>query len=122
MIEAKAGALAYVPTRIAIGFRYRGWSFRSGTLAITFRDRASRLLRFTAARRAGDCAAGKQTSFQLDGNKVYWSPTPAGQKAWRCVTGANGRQIELAVDTPMPPTAFAASGLGIVAASGKRIA
>ena len=62
-----------------------------------------------------------EKSFQLDGNKVYWSHTGAEQQAWRCVTGPNGRQVRLVASSPQPPTKFADVGLGRVVASGKRI-
>jgi hypothetical protein len=121
-IKAKAGALAYVPTRTAIGFRYVSWSYRPGELQISFRNKARWEIKFVATPLKGSCTAGKEKSFQLDGNKVYWSHTATGQQAWRCVTGSNGRQVRLVAASPQPPTRFADVGLGIVAASGKRIA
>ena len=61
-----------------------------------------------------------EKSFQLDGNKVYWSHTGAEQMAWRCVK-PSGRQVRLVASSPQPPTKFADVGLGRVVASGKRI-
>jgi hypothetical protein len=55
-------------------------------------------------------------SFQLDGNKVYWSQTAAEQHAWRCVNG-----MKLAATTSLPPNRFADVGLGRMTASGYRI-
>ena len=63
-----------------------------------------------------------EKSFQLDGNKVYWSHTGAEQQAWRCVTGRNGQRVRLVASSPQPATKFADVGLGRVVASGKRIA
>ena len=55
-------------------------------------------------------------SFQLAGNKVYWSQTATGQQAWRCVNG-----MKLAATSSLPPNRFADVGLGRMAASGHRI-
>ena len=63
-----------------------------------------------------------EKSFQLDGNKVYWSHTGAEQMAWRCVTAPSGKQVRLVASSPQPSTKFADVGLGRVVASGKRIA
>jgi hypothetical protein len=120
-IAMRAGALAYVPTRIATGFHYQSWQFRTGLLRISFRNKAAWEITFTASPQSGSCAAGKEKSFQLDGNKVYWAHTATQQQAWRCVSGSNGRQVRLAAASPLPPTKFADVGLGIVAASGKRL-
>lgn len=70
----------------------------------------------------GACRMGMEKSFQLDGNKVYWSHTGAEQQAWRCVTRPDGRQLRLVASSPQPPTLFADVGLGRVVASGKQIA
>jgi hypothetical protein len=120
-IEARAGVLAYVPARMLIGFRYRSWEYRQQVLRIRFRNRAGWEVVFVAAPQRGSCASGKQKSFQLDGNKVYWGQTVNEQQAWRCVTGRNGRPVRLVAASAKPPTKLADSGLGIVAASGKRI-
>jgi hypothetical protein len=55
-------------------------------------------------------------SFQLDGNKVYWSQGATEQQAWRCVNG-----MKLVASTSLPPNRFADVGLGRMAASGHRI-
>ena len=114
-------ALAYVPTRTASGFHYVNWQKSPSNLEITFDNRAGWEIRFIALRTSGSCRTGMEKSFQLDGNKVYWSHTGAEQMAWRCVTSPSGRKVRLVASSPQPPTKFADVGLGRVVASGKRI-
>ena len=90
-------------------------------MQIEFLNKAGWEINFIATRQYGSCRAGMEKSYQLDGNKVYWSHTGAEQQAWRCVTGALGRQVRLVASSPQPPTKFAPVGLGRVVASGKRI-
>lgn len=108
-------ALAYVPARLAIGWRYERWTHH-GALRIFFRNRAWREIVFVAARFTGDCRAGMEKSFQLDGVKVWWAQTAVDQRAWRCVNG-----MKLVAATSLRPDRFADVGLGRVAASGHRI-
>ena len=120
-IAHRSSGLAYAPTRMALGFRYTNWLKTPSTVEITFDNRAGWEIRFVVTRLAGSCRAGMEKSFQLDGNKVYWSHTGAEQQAWRCVSGPLGRQLRLVASSPQPPTRFADVGLGRVVASGKRI-
>ena len=120
-IKHRSPLLAYVPTRTAIGFQYTQWLRTPATVQIMFVNKAGFEINFIATRQYGSCRAGMETSYQLDGNKVYWSHTGAEQQAWRCVSGALGRQVRLVASSPQPPTKFAAVGLGRVVASGKRI-
>jgi hypothetical protein len=120
----KAGPLAYAPTRVPFGYRYTGYSWVPASKQLTFRfddkhyaKNGKHALRFTAEPFAGtlaSCADGKQKTLQLDGNKVYWD----GGVAWRCVRGSNGKLVKLLAAGPNLPD----SALGIVVASGKRIA
>jgi hypothetical protein len=121
-LKKKLPALAYVPTRVGFGFRYYKWATTTRpALRIWFRDKASREITFVATFQKGACATGKEKSFQLDGNKVYWSHTRNEQQAWRCVL-RNGRTVRLTVATPIPPTTFADVGIGRIAASGRYVA
>ncbi len=115
-------SLAYVPTRTALGFHYVNWQKSPANVLITFDNKAGWEIRFVVLRQSGSCRTGMEKSFQLDGNKVYWSHTGAEQQAWRCVRGLQGRQLRLVASSPQPPTLFADVGLGRVVASGKRIA
>jgi hypothetical protein len=116
-IARKAPLVAYVPTRLAIGWHYRRWSTEDfGALNIVFRNKAGREIVFAAARFKGNCRAGMTKSFQLAGNKVYWAEAAGVQQAWRCVNG-----MKLVVTTSLPPNRFADVGLGRIAASGQRI-
>lgn len=119
-IERAAPGLAYVPTRIAPGFRFVRWRSGVGAVWIWLRNRAGWEVVFVAAPLKGACTAGKEKSFQLAGNKVYWSHTENEQEAWRCVSRPGGT-VRLAAATAKPASRFADVGLGTVVASGKRI-
>ena len=122
LVQRRAGELAYVPTRAPFHYRYYSYSWRDGRLTIRLVDRRYPLdglnsVFFSARRFAGtlaSCATGKRKTMQLDGNKVYWD----GIVAWRCVRTPAGHLVKLsAADPNLPDVA-----LGIVVASGKRIA
>jgi hypothetical protein len=121
-LKRKLPSLAYVPTRVGFGFRYYKWATTTRpSLRIWLRDTAQREITFIVTFQHLPCAAGKEKTFQLDGNKVYWSHTANEQQAWRCVAG-NGKSIRLTVATPMPPTTFADVGIGRIVASGRYVA
>jgi len=123
LVKLKAGSLAYVPTRVPFRYRYLSYGYDKVRRIVTIRaaDRRYPLngrhtLVFTARRFAGtlaSCGEGKQKSFQLDGNKVFWD----GTLAWRCVRGPDGKLVRLAAAGPNLPDV----ALGQVVASGKRI-
>jgi hypothetical protein len=119
-IKATAPALAYVPTRLAIGFHYRRWAFEQGVVRIWFSSKAGWEIAFVAAALNGNCRARMEKSFQLAGNKVYWGHTEAEQQAWRCVKGPTGRVVRLVASSPQAPSKFADVGLGRIVASAKR--
>ena len=112
--EAVPG-LAYVPARLAIGWRYERWT-HDGALRIFFRNKAGRKIVFVAARYTGSCRSGMEKSFQLDGVKVWWAQTAVDQRAWRCVNG-----MKLTAESSLTPHQFADVGLGRIAASGHHI-
>ena len=114
-IAQKAPLVAYVPARLGIGWHYERWTHQ-GALRIFFSNKAGREIVFVASPFKGNCRAGMTKSFQLDGNKVYWSQTATEQQAWRCVNG-----MKLVATTSLPPNRFADVGLGRMAASGHRI-
>jgi hypothetical protein len=121
-LKKKLPSLAYVPTRVGSGFRYYRWATTTRpALRIWFRDKAGREITFIATFQTGACAAGKEKTFQLDGNKVYWSHTANEQQAWRCLV-RKGLTVRLTVATPIPPTKFADVGIGRIAASGRYVA
>jgi hypothetical protein len=122
-IKQRTALYAYVPARVPLGFRYYRWSFtpKPPALRIQFRNKAGWEIVFSASPGAACSGAGKEKSFQLDGNKVYWSHTATEQRAWRCVVGRNGKPIRLTASTTVPPTKFSDTGLGQVAAAGRRI-
>jgi hypothetical protein len=126
-ISKHAGVESYTPSRMLIGFTYERWQYVPGELRIWFANKAHVEIKFDVTPlRAGTCAAGKQKTFQLAGNKVYWSqvtdPTVEYvQEAWRCVKHPSGRMMRLSVVTRTPPTKLADVGLGTVVASGRVI-
>ena len=85
-----------------------------------FRNKAGRTVVWSVAPMTGACDAGKQKSFQLAGNKVWWAQDATGQRAWRCVFAQDGKPLRLTASSTTPPTRLADVGLGTVAASGKR--
>src|SRR6266496_2261380 len=116
-ILEKAPLVAYVPSRLAPGWRYASWRMDDlGALHIVFRNKAGREVVFVAARFTGNCRSGTERSFQTAGVKVYWGHTANEQEAWRCV---NGRKLVAA--TSLPPNRFADVGLARLVASGHRI-
>ena len=114
-IAQKAPLVAYAPARLAVGWHYERWTHQ-GALRIFFANKAGQEVVFVATPFKGNCRAGMTKSFQLAGNKVYWSQTATGQQAWRCVNG-----MKLAATTSLPPNRFADVGLGRMAASARRI-
>jgi hypothetical protein len=122
LIAQRSPQLAYVPTRIAApSFRYAGYKASGSSVSQTLANRAGRTIVFTAIPYRAPCAEGKQKSFQLAGNKVYWAQLDNTQTAWRCVSGANGGQVRLAAATTLQPTQFADVGLGTIVASALRV-
>ena len=69
---------------------------------------------------SGACDAGKQQSFQLGGNKVWWAQDAKEQFAWRCVFDLAGKPLRLEAVSSAPPTKLGPAGLGFVAAHAKR--
>jgi len=120
-IRKQKPALAYAPARMAVGFRYDSWHSTTQTVQISFVNKAGWSINFIATPSGAACRDGMEKSFQLDGNKVYWSHTGAEQQAWRCVAAPGGRYVRLVASSPQPPSLFADVGLGLVVASGARI-
>jgi hypothetical protein len=120
-VDHKVPVANYMPTRMLPGFAYRSWSFRNGVLRMTFANKRGWTIVWTVAPMAGTCRAGMQKSFQLAGNKVWWAENAAGQRAWRCLFASDGVARRLSASSTTPPTRLADVGLGLVAASGKRL-
>jgi hypothetical protein len=114
-IAQKAPLVAYAPARLGVGWHYERWTHH-GALRIFFSNKAGQKIVFVASPFKGNCRAGMTKSFQLAGNKVYWSQTATEQQAWRCVNG-----MKLSAATSLPPNRFADVGLGRMAASGHLI-
>jgi|SRR6185437_1855074 len=110
----------YLPTRMLPGFVYRSWSLRSGVLRVEFVNTGGVRVEWRVQPMTGSCDTGKQKSFQLAGNKVWWAQKGAEQDAWRCVFDQHGKALRLVAASTTPPDKLGASGLGVVAASAKR--
>jgi len=110
----------YLPTRMLPGFVYRSWSLRSGVLRVEFVNTGGVRVEWRGQPMTGSCDTGKQKSFQLAGNKVWWAQKGAEQDAWRCVFDQHGKALRLVAASTTPPDKLGASGLGVVAASAKR--
>jgi hypothetical protein len=115
LIKHKAGAEAYVPTRAPFRYQYLSYRWVPATHTLTIRvadkrypNLAKHTVAFTVVPFNGNCAAGNQKSYQVDGNKTY---SDAGV-AWRCL---NGVKI-LAAGPNLPEVALAQ-----IVASGKRL-
>jgi hypothetical protein len=121
LVRAKAGALAYAPTRVPLGYRYAAYRWNGRVLTIVHADRRFPVngvhsIAFTAQGFGGtlpSCGNGREKTLQMGGNKVYWD----GEVAWRCVRGSGGRLVRIAASGPNLPDV----ALGRVVASGKRV-
>ena len=119
-IDRSAPHRNFLPTRMPAGFGYRGWSNRGGVLRVEFRTRAGLGLEWRVQPMSGACDAGKQASFQLGGNKVWWAQAGTEQRAWRCVFDQAGKPVRLVAASTAPPSKLAGVGLGTVVAHAKR--
>jgi hypothetical protein len=115
LVAKRAGATAYVPTRAPLRYAYASYTWdgprRELTIRLTDRryaNRAAHTIAFTARPFRGDCAAGNEKGFQVDGNRTYSS---AG-RAWRCLNG-----VKLAAAGPNLPEV----ALAQVVASARRV-
>ena len=93
---------------------------QSGVVRVEFRNRSSVRLEWRVLPMSGNCDTGKQKSFQLGGNKVFWAQNATEQHAWRCVFDQAGKPVRLEAATTAPATRLAPAGLGIVTAHAKR--
>jgi hypothetical protein len=125
LLELRAGALAYAPTRGPFGYRYQSYTWNPAAKQLTVRlhDRhykpsnRNRGLAVTV-RWSGlpfaRCRDRNEKSYQVDGNLVFSS---GGDVAWRCVRGSDGRSVKIVAAGKNLP----AAALAIVASSVKRV-
>ncbi len=119
-IDRAVPARNFLPTRMLPGYAYRGWRDGGGVLRVDFRDRAGQVVEWRVEPMTGTCDAGRQRSFQLDGNKVWWAEDAKEQRAWRCTFDRAGKPVRLVAASAVPGTELAPSGLGLVVTSAKR--
>ena len=133
-LAVRLGGSLYLPGRTPLFYRYRsGARVAGGVLTVRFIDRVrvrKGLWRWTGKSflwqvrplpAGADCRAwgGAEKTFQLAGNKVYWSAAGGTGEAWRCVVDARGRgRVLVALDGGALPDV----ALGVVAASGLDVA
>jgi hypothetical protein len=123
LVAARAGDLAYVPTRLPFRYRYRAYRYDAATGMLTLRfvdvrfaNAAKHTLFLTAEPFGGafeTCGDGRQKTLQMGGNKVYWD----GGVAWRCQRTSGGRIVKLLASGPGLPDV----ALGRVVASAKHV-
>ena len=129
-LAAESGGSLYLPARAPLFYRYRsGAAVKNGRLSVTFTNRVrihQGLWRWTKdtfvwgvqrlpASTACSSWMTKDQTYQVGGNKVYWSSGTNGGTAWRCVTDKRGRSFVLSASAgPMG----SGVGLAIVVASG----
>ena len=119
-IDAQVGYRNFLPARMLAGFAYRSWSYRGATLRVEFRNRAGLVLEWRVQPLSGTCDAGRQASYQLGGNKVWWARRATEQVAWRCVFDQAGKPLRLAAASSAPASRVAGVGLGTVVAHARR--
>jgi len=118
-IDRAAGYRNFLPTR-TLDFSYSGWSKKAGVLRVEFENKAGVRFEWRVLPMTGSCDAGKQRSFQLGGNKVWWAQSATEQYAWRCVFDQAGKPLRLEAASSAPANRLAPAGLGLVAAHAKR--
>jgi opacity protein-like surface antigen len=119
-IDRKAGYRNFLPTRTIQGFAYYRWTDKGNVLRVDFRNKSGAIVEWRVEPMTGPCDAGKQTSYQLGGNKVWWAQGATEQYAWRCVFDQGGKPLRLEAATTLPPTKFAGVGLGTIVAHANR--
>ena len=118
-IDRAAGYRNFLPTR-ADGLTYAGWSHAGGVLRVEFKTKSGAGVEWRVLPMTGSCDKGKQQSFQLGGNKVWWARNAKEQFAWRCVFDQAGKPIKLEAASSAPTNEFAPAGLGVIVAHAKR--
>lgn len=128
-LAKQLGGPLYLPARSGTGYRYRsGAKVVNGVLTVPFTQRVrirqgvyqwtkQQYVWQTQPLPAGTSCidwAPKDKTYQVGGNKVYWSSTD--NVAWRCVTTKTGKQVVLSISSP--GNKYAGVGLAIIVASG----
>jgi hypothetical protein len=119
-IDRSAGFRNFLPTRMLPGFSFSGWSNQAGVLQLNFANQAGLVVHWRVEPMTGSCDEGRQGSYQLAGNKVWWAQAGAERRSWRCAFGLDGKPLRLEAASSAPASRLATVGLGVVAASAKR--
>jgi hypothetical protein len=125
-LAMKSGGVLFLPARTPGFYRYRsGASVTNRKLTVTFTNRVriregvwqwtTKTFVWNAQPYAGTCTsyAAVAKTFQLSGNKVYWSSNTGA--AWRCVKDAHGHVYVVSATSK---TGLGDGGLASVVASG----
>jgi hypothetical protein len=118
-IDRAAGYRNFLPTRVQ-GLAYAGWSSKGGVLRVEFASKAGVTVEWRVLPMTGSCDAGKQQSFQLGRNKVWWAQNATEQVAWRCVFDQAGKALRLEAASAAPTSVLAPAGLGVIVAHARR--
>ena len=97
-IATEAPLVAYVPSRLAPGWRYSTMATDGSRLVLVFRGGTGREIDYYVLRWRGACGAGALGSRSSSGATVYDARTVDEQSAWRCVGG-----YKLVATTLLPP-------------------
>jgi hypothetical protein len=82
-IVSQAPLVAYAPTKLPAGWRYKSWQGSPTMIEIVFRGPGGAEADFFVLPLSGECSYGAAGS----SGGVYWSKGPARWSAWRCVNG-----------------------------------
>jgi hypothetical protein len=128
-LAKQLGGTLYLPARAGTGYRYRsGAKVTNGVLTVPFTQRVrirqgvyqwtkqSYVWRTQPLHAGTACVdwAPKDKTYQVGGNKVYWSSTNA--VTWRCVTTKSGKHLVLSASAP--GSKYASVGLATIVGSG----
>jgi hypothetical protein len=131
-LAQQLGGTLYLPARSGTGYRYHaGARAANGVLTVPFTQRVrirqgvyqwtkKNYVWRTQPLPAGTACidwAPKDKTYQVGGNRVYWSS--ANGVAWRCVTTKGGKQLVLSASSPAG--GYAGVGLAIIVASGLEV-
>jgi hypothetical protein len=118
LLKSKEGDLAYVPTEIPLGYRYRSyaWDGSAGRLQLRFAAQRLQTLLFRVTRFSQtfeSCREGSLRTYERSGNRVFSD----GVSAWRCQRTPAGAIVKMSANGP----GLKADELVGVVASGRRI-
>ncbi len=118
-----APKVPYVPTRVPLGWGFKGYAVDGGAVSVTFARKATgkQIITFRAAaiKPSAKCLRDAADHMQtMGGNRVWVGAAGVTTRVWRCVSTPTGGAVILTAETEENVTEY---GLGRLVASGKRI-